>query len=40
METTKKEDTPVDPTDPESLTEAGNRAFAKKQLKEAVDYFT
>ena len=29
-EKTKEEDTPVDTTDPESLKEAGNKAFAKK----------
>ena len=40
MAKTKKEDTPVDTTDPESLKEAGNKAFAKKELKEAVDYYT
>ena len=42
MVKTKKEDTStaVDTTDPESLKEAGNKAFAKKELKKAVDYFT
>ena len=40
LKTKKEDNTPVDTTDPESLKEAGNKAFAKKDLKKAVDYFT
>ena len=40
LKTKKEDNTPVDTTDPESLKEAGNKAFAKKELKKAVDYFT
>ena len=30
----------VDTTDPEALSKAADEAFAKKEYKEAVDYYT